>query len=164
MRGLELPPRLLQAVATSAATRHQSNVEVFDRIPGPHAVLARPFADGSVLTVGVGPKTRLIPAFRIARLMIPETRVPTPAPYEMTLSEVAGEPGLTPTLVWRREGQTVHGDAKLDFPGALGSRHLHVTVDLGELPALVVRGALLLFADVAVTLLFWLAGGAPRPH
>jgi signal transduction histidine kinase len=76
----------------------------------------------------------------------------------MALSDAAAEPGLTPGLTWRREGQTVHGDARLDFPGSLGARHLHVTVDLGETPALLVRGALLVFLDVTVTLLFWLAG------
>ena len=152
---LDLPPRLVQAFASTAVERGRPVLEVVTPIPGAHAILARPFPDGSAMTIGVGPKTRLIPPFRIVRYMRPEPQ--TPAPYEMSLSAVV-EPPSAAGLAWQRDGQTVHGDQVLEF--STTQRHLHVTVELGELPGLLVRGALLLVFDVCVTLILWLVAEA----
>src|SRR5262249_32773068 len=61
-------------------------------------------------------------------------------------------------LAWRRMGQLVEGDEVLNFSGATGQRHLRVTVDVGDLPGLLIRGALLVVVDVLVVGLLWLLG------
>lgn len=155
---VDLPNRLLQTLALSAVERRSQLLEVWRRSPGAYAVLARPLPDSTVLTVGIGPRSRLIPRFRIARLLAREPRASPP--YEMSLSEVVGGAGWQPGLVWRREGQTIHGDERLELP--TGVRRLHVALETGEPPGLLVRGALVLFLDAGVTALLWLFGEALR--
>src|SRR6185295_17850222 len=97
-----LPNRLLRALGASALGRKGPVVEILQRSPGWYPVLARPMPDSSVLTVGIGPRSRLIPSFRIARLLRNEPS--TPPPYEVTLSEAPDDPAEVSGLVWRREG------------------------------------------------------------
>ncbi|MBI4419755.1 MAG: ATP-binding protein [Gemmatimonadetes bacterium] len=159
LASLDLPGGLLQALARSAVARREPRLEQFNRVPGTHMVLATPLADGSVVTVGVGPRTRLIRPFRVARFLRRERELA--APYEMSLSEPA--PGAEPAVSnrWWRQGQVVRAEGGLEVaPGVV--RHLHVTVDLGNAGGLLVRGALLVLADVAVVVLLWLLGETLR--
>ena len=147
---LDLPPAMVQAEARSAATRRVVGVEEFGRVPGVHVLLSAPTADGRVVTVGVGPRSRLLPPFRVARFL--RGQGGAPPPYELSLSEPT--PGDTlETFRWRREAGVVRGEEHIELPG--GPRHLHVIVDLGGPGALLVRGALLLVLDLAVVLFLW---------
>lgn len=147
---LELPLALLQAEARTAILRGGPVVEEFARVPGIHTILAAPASDGAVVTVGVGPRSRLLPPFRIAQFL--RRQRTGPPPYELSVSEPApGDAGET--FTWRRSDRFVRGEARLEFPG--GARHLHVTVDLGSPEALLVRGALFLVLDAAIVLLLW---------
>src|SRR5207302_539205 len=64
LASVDLPLSLLAALVRSAETARGPRVERHERSPGVHYVLVAPLADGDVLTVGVGPHTRLIPSTR----------------------------------------------------------------------------------------------------
>lgn len=154
---LDLGPGLLQALARRARDEATPVWETVGLAPGIHYVGyvgAVPYPDGTVVTVAVAPRSRVIPAVRVARFLRGERRV-TP-PYEMQLAEPV--PGhVSDDFTWRRDRRwKVRGARTLDVPG--GSRHLHVEVPLPGPGALLVRGALVLILDLALLGLLWLAG------
>src|SRR5207237_1357262 len=75
---MDLPPSLPAALGRSPETARAPRVERLERSPGVHYVLVAPLAGGDVLTVGVGPRTRLIPLARIARFLQGEASVEPP--------------------------------------------------------------------------------------
>ncbi len=150
---LDLPTPLLQALARSAASARAANVEPVHRVSGVHYVLAVPYPDGSVVTVGVGPRSRAFPPVRVARFLRGERVLPDP--YEISLSEPFAR-SLPDSPSWRREGWVVRSERSLDSQS--GNRHVHLRVDLGMPTQLVVRGVLVVLMDVALVSLLWLAG------
>jgi hypothetical protein len=66
---LDLPTAVLQALARLAGDGGAPIVERFSRPAGTHYVLAAPFPDGSVMTVGVGPRSLVFPPVRVARFL-----------------------------------------------------------------------------------------------
>ena len=157
---LDLPTPLLQALARSAVSARTPQVEHLHRVPGVHYVLAVPYADGSVVTVGVGPRSRAFPPIRVARFLRGERVLPTP--YEITVSEPVSRP-VPDSPSWRREAWVARSERSLEAPAGL--RHVHLRVDLGSPPQLLVRGVLVVLVDVVLISLLWLwgyvlAGGA----
>lgn len=155
---LELPSALLQAMARSAVASGEPRVESIAGVPSTLYVLTVPFPDSTAVTVGVGPRSRLIGPVRVARFLRGEPSLP--APYTIALSEpVLGAP-IPPVghVVWRRDGWRVRGDERLDLPG--GVRHLHVSVDLGGVGPIVIRGLLIVVLDGALLAVLWLLGDA----
>src|SRR5437667_6454387 len=149
---LDLSPGLLSALARSA---HDSPcIERLERIPGIHYVLAAPLANGTVLTVGVGPRTRLLPPNRVARFLRGDPGVEPP--YTMTLSLPSRMSEMGGVVEWRREGWTARGERHVDLPG--GARHVHLWVALGGPWALLIRGILIVGLDVALLAGVWLFG------
>ncbi len=168
---LDLPPPLLAALVRSPDTRRAPRVERLPGVPGVHNVLVAPLASGDVLTVGVGPRTLLIAADRVARFLqgdvgaalpyVPSLSLPSPGP----LAESA-------RVIWTRTGWSVRGERRLelqvDAPHTV--RHVHYRVDLqqGGPWALLVRGALVVVLDAVLLGAVWLAslllvaGGRPR--
>src|SRR5207247_7585989 len=65
----DLPSPLVAALARSRESARGPRVERLERVPGVHYVLVVPLASGEVLTVGVGPRTRWIPADRVAQFL-----------------------------------------------------------------------------------------------
>jgi signal transduction histidine kinase len=152
---LELPAALLKALAANARVSGAVLVEPLTLVPGLHYVLAVPYADGEVVTVGVGPRSRLIRPARPAELLRGAgTRAP---PFEMSLS-VPQRGDVPETLRWRRDGWSLLGEERLDFPG--GTRHLHVQVNLGGATSVLVRGILIVLLDVLLLLAVWVLGAA----
>ncbi len=151
---LDLPPHLLSALARSAVDG--PCIERVERIPGVHYVLVVPLRDGTVLTVGVGPRTRLLPPNRVARFLRGDPSVEPP--YTITLSLPSHGAVIGGTVEWRREGWTVRGERQVDLPG--GVRHVHLRVPLGELGpwSLLVPGVLVVLLDVALLAGVWLFG------
>lgn len=150
---LDLPTPLLQALARSAVSANAPRVEAVHRISGVHYVLAVPYADSSVVTVGVGPRSRAFPPVRVARFLRGERVLPDP--YEIFLSEPFARP-LPDSPSWRREAWVVRSERSLDSQS--GNRHVHLRVELGTPTQLVVRGVLVVLVDVALVGLLWLAG------
>src|SRR2546430_2296401 len=164
---LDLPPPLVAALVRSPETRNGPRVERLPRVPGVHNVLVAPLPSGDVLTVGVGPRTLLIPADRVAQFL--QGEVGAGLPYVPTLSLPSpGPPAESARVIWTRTGWSVRGERRLELSG--GVRHVHLRVDLqpGGPWALLVRGALVVVLDAGLLGAVWLAslllvaGGRPR--
>jgi two-component system nitrogen regulation sensor histidine kinase NtrY len=147
LASVDLPPSLLAALVRSPETARGARVERLERSPGVHYVLVAPLSAGDVLTVGVGPHTRLIPTARVARFLQGEAGVQPP--YQITLSPPSPPP-VVPSgrVIWTRVGWSVRGERRIAVPG--GVRHVHLVVDLRDPWALLVRGALVVVVDVAL--------------
>ncbi|HET8712412.1 MAG TPA: ATP-binding protein [Gemmatimonadales bacterium] len=152
---LDLTPALLSTLARTAADGEPC-IERLERVPGVHYVLIAPLANGTVLTVGVGPRSRLLPPDRVARFVRGDVGVEPP--YAITLSPTPNVPqaaGST-SVEWRRDGWAARGERQLELPG--GVRHVHLRVPLRGPWALVMRGVLVVAFDVALLAGIWLLG------
>src|SRR6266513_884478 len=167
LASVDLRPSLLAALVRSPETARGPRVERLDGSPGVHYVLVAPLASGDVLTVGVGPRTRLIAADRVARFL--QGDIGAGLPYVPTLSLPSpGPPAESARVIWTRTGWSVRGERRLELSG--GVRHVHLRVDLqpGGPWALLVRGALGVVLDAGLLGAVWLAslllvaGGPPR--
>ncbi len=153
---LDLPAPLLVAIADAARDSGQTLVRALEFEPGVHYVVAAPFADGTVVTAGVAPRSQVIPPVAVGRFLRGERRLV--APYLMFLGEPVETMPEGTGLGWRRDGWVVRGSQSLLRPE--GTRHLHAVVPLGDVSQLLVRGALLVLLDVGFLLLLGLVGRA----
>jgi len=149
---LDLPPRLLSTLARSPLDG--PCIERLERIPGIHYVLVAPLDNGTVLTVGVGPRTRWLPPNRVARFLRGNPGVVPP--YTITLSLPIHGSAVGSTVEWRREGWSARGERQVDLPG--GARHVHLRVALGGPWGLLVRAILVVGLDVGFLAGVWLFG------
>ncbi|MFN2572544.1 MAG: ATP-binding protein [Gemmatimonadales bacterium] len=149
---LDLPPALLSALARTATDG--PCIERLERIPGIHYVLVAPLDNGTVLTVGVGPRTRLLPPNRVARFLRGDPGIEPP--YAITLSLPSHAAVVSATTEWRREGWAARGERQVNLPG--GVRHVHARVELRGPWTLLVRGMLVVLLDVALLGGVWLFG------
>ena len=153
LASVDLPAPLVAALVRSPETRRGTRVERLERIPGVHYLLVLPLASGDVLTAGVGPRTRLIPADRVARFLQGEGGVAPP--YAISLSPPGpGTTGAGPTVRWTRAGWSARGERLIELPD--GVRHVHLRVDLRDPGALLIRGALVVGMDAALLAACWL--------
>jgi len=152
---LDLSSALLQAVAAD----HPDTIEV-TQVRRPEGVVylaAVPFPDGSVLTAGVGPRSRLIEPARLARFLRGERRATVP--YEMSAGELSLDSTEPDNVGWRRDKWTVRGVYTLEQqPGVRLA--LRIQVPLRGLGRLLVRGALVIVWNVLLVGLLWLIGEA----
>src|SRR5947208_3482632 len=140
---------ILAALVRSPETARGPRVERLDRSPGVHYVLVLPLggAGADVLTVGVGPRTRLIPAARVARFL--EGAAPVEPPYDIKLSPPAAPPATwSARVIWTRRGWSARGERRLELSD--GVHHVHLTVDLRDPWALLVRGVLVVAVDAGL--------------
>ncbi len=152
---MDLPPSLVAALVRSPETARGPRVERLDRSPGVHYVLVLPLggAGADVLTVGVGPRTRLIPAARVARFL--EGAAPVEPPYDIKLSPPAPPPATgSARVIWTRRGWSTRGERRLGLSD--GVHHVHLTVDLRDPWALLVRGVLVVFVDAGALAVCWI--------
>lgn len=154
LAALDLPPALLAALVRSPATRSGPRIERLIRVPGIHYVLVAPLPTGERLTVGIGPRSMLIPEDRVSRFLRGAGHVE--APYSISLAPPTPAGASPAQFEWRREGWSARGERRLDLPG--GVRHVHARVDLRDPGSLAVRGVLVVFIDL-VWLLLLAAGG-----
>ena len=153
LAALDLPPGLLAALAREdSLPGGGARFERLDRIPGTITVLVVPLAGGSRLTVGVGPRSRVIALSRVARFLRGEGAVEPPYTVSLSLpTKDAPSTGVEP--FWTREGWSARGEWRVDLPG--GTRHVHVSVDLQGPWGLLLRGALVVLVDFALVFLCW---------
>ena len=143
-----------QVIIASIARRSRA-IEIRAVEDGPTTMLiaAVPALNGSVTTIAVPPRTRLLPTDPLATLTgIASAPVGEP-PYRLTLASDTARDTSLRTLQWIRRGDVMHGHGVASGGGE--SRLVHVEVDLRGLDALVPRGALLVLLDVAFVLLLW---------
>jgi signal transduction histidine kinase len=158
LAALDLPDSALRDAALPVVDELVPVVRTIPGIPGTTYVLAVPFPDGSVVTVGLGPRTRLLTAARVARFLRGERTLPPPFALSLSDPLAPEDPVPPPELVWRRDGWAARGEVRLTL--ADGHRHLHATVPLGSLSGVVVRGLLLIVVDLAVLGFLWFAAEA----
>ena len=153
LASLDLRAALL---STLVRTAEGPCVERLERSPGVHYVLLAPLTNGTVLTVGVGPRTRYLPPDRVARFLRGEPNVEPP--YTITLSvptQIDARP-FTDALRWRRQQWSARGERGITLPE--GDSHVHLRVGLRGPWALLVRGVLVVALDVALLAGVWLFG------
>ncbi len=152
---LDLDSVDVQVTVRAARATGQPILRSVETARGVHYVAAAPFPDSSVVAVGVAPRSQLIEPVLVARFLRGERRLE--APYAMYLGEpVTDEAADAADLSWWREGWTLRATENVELPG--GVRHLHASVELRDLPQLLVRGALLLLIDVTLVLLVGVLG------
>jgi nitrogen fixation/metabolism regulation signal transduction histidine kinase len=157
---LDLPTPLVAALVKGLDSTTSRKVVSLSRVPGRHYVLVQHLPSGRVLTVAVGPRTRLLAPARLARLLRPPSE--GPPLYDLSLSPPFARGTLRPpSTQWRREGSEVRTDRLIDLPD--GSRHVHAEVQLRPLPLLLVRGALLVSIDAFLLALLWLVATLRLP-
>ena len=138
--------------------RETGQVEIRAMGDGPTILLIAgvPAADSSVITIAVPPRTRLLPADPFATLTGVAGERAVEPPYRLTLSAHLAPVERAQPLVWRRNGDTMHGDGVvIGRAGATASRDVHVEVDLRGSDVLIPRGALLVLLDIAVVIILW---------
>ena len=166
LASVDLPPSLMAALVRSPETARGPRVERLDRNYGVHYVLVLPLGGGAeVLTVGVGPRTRLIPAARVARFL--QGAASVQPPYQITLSPPGPAPATASArVIWTRTGWSTRGERRLELPD--GVHHVHLTVDLRDPWALLVRGVLVVVGDAGALAACWLVSlllaGGWRPR
>ncbi|MES2177197.1 MAG: ATP-binding protein [Gemmatimonadota bacterium] len=109
---------------------------------------------GGVLTIMVGPRTRLIGTDPYARwygLAASELNEP---PYSLQL--VNDPLAQRDDIRWRREDTELHGDWAVLAPS--GPARAHILVDLRGLDTLIPRGGLLVLVDLLAISLVWFLG------
>ena len=147
LAALDLPAPVLATLARGAP-----RVERLERIPGVHYVLATRVASGDVLTVGVGPRSRLVTPDRVARFLRGEPVVEPPYAISLSLPGTALE-APSGYIAWTRAGWSARGDRRIDLPG--GVRHVHVRVELRGFWALLLRGGLVVLLDLLLLAAAW---------
>ncbi len=151
---LDLSLADLAALARSAVD--EPCIERLERIPSIHYVLVVPLRNRTVLTVGVGPRTRLLAPERVARFLRNDVEATAPYTISLSLPVPTTAANVGPVVEWRRDQWTARGERLINLRG--GIRHVHTRVDLRGPWALLVRGALVVLLDVALLGGFWLFG------
>jgi signal transduction histidine kinase len=153
LASLDLPPALL---STLARTAEGPCIERLARSPGIHYVLLAPLVNGTVLTVGVGPRTRYLPPDRVARFLRGAPSVEPPYSITLSVPTQGKTRDVSSAVQWRREQWSARGERRIELPE--GGSHVHLRVDLRGPWALLVRGVLVVALDVAVLAGVWLFG------
>ena len=162
---LDLPLPFLASVVRAMPAAQSQVVTQLRRVPGVHYLLLVRTRPAGVVSVGVGPRSRLVAPGRLGRLLDPERR--ESSLYRLTLAPPGPEvASVREVLHWRREGWYLRADGRLDLPG--GARRIHAEIDLRGPVPLLVRGLLVVLFDVAILAFAWgiaeFVSGAPRPR
>ncbi len=157
---LEVPDAEIIELARTSRERDERIIMRLSGVVGAHVALAVPYADGTVLTVVVGPRTRLIGEAPFNVLLGLEPRERGTPPYALTLME---EPQIDAVasagMEWYRADGELHGVSVV--PTQLGPARAHVEIELRSLDVLVQRGTLVVLSNIVVILLLWVISTLP---
>ena len=153
LASLDLYPGLL---ATLARTAEVPCIESVPRSPGIHYVLVTPLANGTVLTVAVGPRTQYLVPDRVARFLHGAPSVEPPYTITLSLPSQRDAQQVSDAVQWRRDQWSARGERRIELPE--GGSHVHLRVDLRGPWTLLVRGVLVVALDVALLAGIWLFG------
>ena len=126
-------------------------------------VLSAPHSDGSVTTVVVGPRSRLLPHDPFGALVGVGEPTTTEPPYSLSLSETNPASFISLGERWTRRGSEMHGDWFVPVTGGRIAR-VHARVEMRGYEVLVSRGSLLVCFNLLMLGALWvlliLADGA----
>jgi two-component system nitrogen regulation sensor histidine kinase NtrY len=149
---LDVSQALISAFIRNLDSTEMRQTFQLPRTPGVHSILLQRVSPASVMSVVIGPQTRLIMPDRLGRLLHRQSAdVPL---YSLSLSQP--EPGArvdSVRLRWYREGWRVRGERLLMLPE--GVRHVHAEVDLRGPVPIFVRGVLVVMLDIGLLTLLW---------
>ena len=158
---LELPEKALEEASIEARRTRAPVLRTELGMPGELVFLAVPHAGGSVTTVVVGPRTRLIPDDPFNALLGLGERESAPPPYAMALLSVEPswplEPGVTR---WYRAGRQMHGNRLVQT--VRGPMRAHMEIDLRPQAILVQRGTLVVLLDLLLLSALWALSALPE--
>ena len=119
--------------------------------PGVHQVLTRRLDASRVLALAIGPRTQLIPPALLGRLLASGSgRSPL---YRLTVTPLTGLDSEGTPGRWRREDWAIRASRKLTLPS--GPHEAHLVIPIGRPTAILVRGGILLIADLAIAFALW---------
>ncbi len=156
---LDVPDAEMLELARVSRSSAERMIVRLDGVAGAHVVLAVPYADGTVLTVLVGPRTRLIGEAPFNVLLGLEPRERGTPPYTLTLMEPQADAAVPVGMEWYRADGELHGVSFV--PTRLGPARAHVEIELRSLDVLVQRGTLVVLSNVVVILLLWVVSTLP---
>ena len=129
-------------------------VEILPLVPGIHYLLLTRTASGAVVSVAVGPPSRLIAKTQLGTALLPGPASPPMYHIAITPPLPDRNSAQPSPLRWRRDRWRVLGEIDLAFPD--GVREVRVDIDMrGPVPVFV-RGVLIILLDIAVVTLLWL--------
>ncbi len=159
---LRVPDSVVLRIASASLDRREPTVTQIAAFPGVHYLLTVPMESRRFITVLVGPRSVLVESAPLGRVL--GTGFDLTSLYRLSLAPVPVGRFAVPEGQWRREGWTLR--MWRSVPYADGLRETHALIPLGTPPWLFVRGALLIFLDVALIGLLWLLAerivGIPR--
>lgn len=120
---------------------------------GRHLTLAVPYADGTVLTVVVGPRSNLVPTSGVGQRLGLGAQE---SPFRLSIAGNSTASDPLDAVDWRRDGWKVVGTRRLLFPG--GDRRVTAEVSLLGFGRLLVRGALVVLFNLFALVLLWMLG------
>ncbi|MBA3891537.1 MAG: ATP-binding protein [Gemmatimonadaceae bacterium] len=141
----------IRALAVEAVAMGRPRMATIAAWPGVEVALAVPTAQG-IITAVVAPRTTLIAADPVARLIGTERGVLADPPYSIRLA--ASGRNVQGGEHWRRDGYSMRGS--LPVEGAMGPARAFVDVELRPLGPLVQRGVLIVLLDLALVGALWM--------
>lgn len=159
---LAVPSKALLDAAAEARSVRGPVMQTVLGMPGQLMVLAVPHTGGSVTTVVVGPRTRLIPDDPFNPLLGLTMRESGPPPYGMSLLNVEPIWPLTPDSTrWYRSGRQLHGNRLVQT--VRGPMRAHMDIDLRPQAILVQRATLVVLLDLILLTALWAVSAVPEP-
>jgi signal transduction histidine kinase len=119
--------------------------------PGVHQVLLRRLDSSRVLALAIGPRSQLIPPAVLGRLL--ENGSDRSPLYRLTVTPLLGLDSEGAPGRWRREDWAIRATRKLTLPA--GPHEAHLVIPIGRPSGILVRGGIILIADVALAFALW---------
>jgi signal transduction histidine kinase len=158
---LNVPSKALLDAAAEARRTRATVLRTVLGMPGELLMLAVPHEAGSVTTVAVGPRTRLVPDDPFNSLLGLGEHESGPPPYAMSLLSVEPIWPLTPDSTrWYRSGRQLHGNRLVQT--VRGPMRAHMEIDLRPQILLVQRAALVVLLDLILLAALWTASALPE--
>ncbi len=161
---VDLPDTLVSRAVRDLPVDQSRHLEALSRVPSVHYLALVRLDSRTVLSVGLGPRTALVPQARLGRLLEPARG--GRAPYRLILApSYSLRPPDEGLAFYRRENWAARGERTVAMGD--GARDVFAVVELGAPQGLLVRGALLVVLNVLLlfgltVLAEWLATGEVR--
>jgi len=164
---VDLPDSVVAGIVRELPDSVDRAIVALQRIPAVHHLGLVRLDPATILTVGIGPRTALVPPARLGRLLQPVAA--NPPLYRLTIAPTGSlEQPHDGVALWRRDGWSARGSRTVAM--GEGTRDVAGRVELGQPIQLLIRGTLLVVLDgillfALAALASWMATGrVERPR